>query len=105
MNFWGKQKFCRITDISLSQTQNIISMFLPSQILENEYQSGQSEDEDPEMSDAANGISRVGLNGRRRSLQTPDVNKVLSQGRRHSTGQAISYRSAVLKSPTGIDVH
>ncbi|XP_020562253.1 protein bicaudal C homolog 1-B isoform X4 [Oryzias latipes] len=61
-------------------------------ILENEYQSGQSEDEDPEMSDAANGISRVGLNGRRRSLQTPDVNKVLSQGRRHSTGQAISYR-------------
>ncbi|XP_024138632.1 bicaudal C homolog 2 isoform X3 [Oryzias melastigma] len=61
-------------------------------ILENEYQSGQSEDEDHEMCDAAHSISRVGLNGRRGSLQSPDINTVLNQGRRHSTGQPILYR-------------
>ncbi|XP_041845285.1 bicaudal C homolog 2 [Melanotaenia boesemani] len=70
-------------------------------ILENEYQSGQSEDESSEVvvmssaevCDAVNcSISRMGLNGRRGSLQSPEITKILSQGRRHSTGQALTYR-------------
>lgn len=77
--------------------KTVIHFFLPPQILENEYQSGQSEDEDHEMCDAAHSISRVGLNGRRGSLQSPDINTVLNQGRRHSTGQPILYRLTVLK--------
>ncbi|XP_040903948.1 bicaudal C homolog 2 [Toxotes jaculatrix] len=70
-------------------------------ILENEDQSGQSEDEgskvvvmsSSEVCDAVNNnISRVGLMVRRGSLQGPDIAKVFGQGRRHSTGQALTYR-------------
>ncbi|XP_008282794.1 bicaudal C homolog 2 [Stegastes partitus] len=70
-------------------------------ILENEDQSGQSEDESSEVilmspsevCDAVNSsISRVGLNVRRGSLQGPEIAKVFSQVRRHSTGQALTYR-------------
>ncbi|KAM6924115.1 bicaudal C homolog 2 [Xenentodon cancila] len=67
-------------------------------ILENEDQSGQSEDESSEdvvMSPSEvchNSICRVGLSGRRGSLQSPEIAKMLSEGRRHSTGQALAYR-------------
>ncbi|XP_078117587.1 bicaudal C homolog 2 [Sander vitreus] len=69
-------------------------------ILENEDQSGQSEDESSkvgvmsssEVCDAASSISRVGLMGRRGSFQGPEITKVFVQGRRHSTGQALTYR-------------
>nr|XP_020498295.1 protein bicaudal C homolog 1-B-like isoform X2 [Labrus bergylta] len=69
-------------------------------ILENEDLSGQSEDESPkvndmsssEVCDAVSIISRVGLMGRRGSLQGPEITKVFVQGRRHSTGQALTYR-------------
>nr|XP_020480083.1 protein bicaudal C homolog 1-like [Monopterus albus] len=70
-------------------------------ILENEDQSVQSEDESSkvvvmsstEVCDAvSNSISRVGLMSRRGSLQGPEITKVIGQGRRHSTGQALSYR-------------
>uniref|UniRef100_A0A3Q3JJ98 SAM domain-containing protein n=1 Tax=Monopterus albus TaxID=43700 RepID=A0A3Q3JJ98_MONAL len=69
-------------------------------ILENEDQSVQSEDESSkvvvmsstEVCDAvSNSISRVGLMSRRGSLQGPEITKVIGQGRRHSTGQALSY--------------
>ena len=75
--------------------------FYSPQILENEDQSGQSGDEGSEVaemspSEACDGtnssISRVGLNGRRGSLQSPEITKVPSKGRRHSTGQALTYR-------------
>ncbi|KAM6952368.1 bicaudal C homolog 2 [Lycodopsis pacificus] len=63
-------------------------------ILENEDQSGQSEDESSnvEVCDAVSSISRVGLMGRRGSLQGPEITKVFNHGRRHSTGQALTYR-------------
>ncbi|KAF1384663.1 hypothetical protein PFLUV_G00122530 [Perca fluviatilis] len=69
-------------------------------ILENEDQSGQSEDESSkvgvmsssEVCDAVSSISRVGLMGRRGSFQGPEITKVFVQGRRHSTGQALTYR-------------
>ncbi|XP_047208818.1 bicaudal C homolog 2 [Girardinichthys multiradiatus] len=70
-------------------------------ILENEYQSDQSEEESVEVVGRSpsevceavnNNISRVGLNGRRGSLQSPEISKLHSQGRRHSTGQALTYR-------------
>ncbi|XP_056239152.1 bicaudal C homolog 2 isoform X1 [Seriola aureovittata] len=70
-------------------------------ILENEDQSGQSEDESAkivvisssEFCDAVNNnICRLGLMGRRGSLQGPEIAKVFGQGRRHSTGQALTYR-------------
>jgi len=70
------------------------------QILENEDQSGQSEDESMrvgvmssfEMCDAVSSLSRVGLMGRRGSLQGPEMAKLFNHGRRHSTGQALTYR-------------
>ncbi|KAK5864821.1 hypothetical protein PBY51_016032 [Eleginops maclovinus] len=66
-------------------------------ILENEDQSGQSDDDSAydlpmsssEVCDAVSYISRM---GRRGSLQGPEGTKVLIQGRRHSTGQALTYR-------------
>ncbi|XP_030001137.1 bicaudal C homolog 2 [Sphaeramia orbicularis] len=70
-------------------------------ILENEDQSGQSEDENSrgvmessEVYDAVstNSINRVGFTGRRGSLPNPEMNKVFGKGRRHSTGQALTYR-------------
>ncbi|XP_035017587.1 bicaudal C homolog 2 [Hippoglossus stenolepis] len=69
-------------------------------ILENEDQSGQSEDESSEVimsssevRDAINSsIGRMGLMARRGSLQGPEIVKVFGQGRRHSTGQALTYR-------------
>ncbi|XP_044060719.1 bicaudal C homolog 2 isoform X2 [Siniperca chuatsi] len=69
-------------------------------ILENEDLSGQSEDESSQVMvmsssegcDAVNSISRVGLMARRGSLQGPEITKVFIQGRRHSTGQALTYR-------------
>ncbi|KAM4732705.1 bicaudal C homolog 2 [Anableps anableps] len=70
-------------------------------ILENEYQSDQSEEDSTELVKMSpsevckainNNISRVGLSGRRGSLQGPEISKTHSQGRRHSTGQALSYR-------------
>ncbi|KAM7000169.1 bicaudal C homolog 2 [Tautogolabrus adspersus] len=69
-------------------------------ILENEDLSGQSEDESSkvnemsssEVCDAVSIMSRVGLMGRRGSLQGPEITKVFVQGRRHSTGQALTYR-------------
>ncbi|KAM3613055.1 uncharacterized protein V6R79_019483 [Siganus canaliculatus] len=69
-------------------------------ILENEDLSGQSDDESPkaavmsasEVCDGLHSISRVGLMGRRGSLQGPEISKVFVQGRRHSTGQALTYR-------------
>uniref|UniRef100_A0A3Q3AMJ5 Bicaudal C homolog 2 n=1 Tax=Kryptolebias marmoratus TaxID=37003 RepID=A0A3Q3AMJ5_KRYMA len=66
-------------------------------ILENEYQSDQSEDERSEVvvmspSEVNDSLSRVGLNSRRGSLQGPEITKILSQGRRHSTGQTPTYR-------------
>lgn len=77
------------------------NLYSLSQILENEDQSGQSEDETSEVlvmspsevCDATNNsIRRAGLNVRRGSLQSPEITKVSSQGRRHSTGQALTYR-------------
>ncbi|XP_076594918.1 bicaudal C homolog 2 [Chaetodon auriga] len=69
-------------------------------ILENDDMSGQSEDESPmvvvmsssEVCDAVSSLSRVGLMDRRGSLQGPEITKVFVQGRRHSTGQALTYR-------------
>ncbi|XP_034740202.1 bicaudal C homolog 2 [Etheostoma cragini] len=69
-------------------------------ILENEDQSGHLEDESSkigvmsssEVCDAVSSISRLGLMGRRGSFQGPESNKVFVQGRRHSTGQALTYR-------------
>ncbi|XP_019109294.2 bicaudal C homolog 2 [Larimichthys crocea] len=69
-------------------------------ILENEDLSGQSEDESSkvvamsssEVYDAVSSIGRMGLVGRRGSLQGPEITKVFIQGRRHSTGQALTYR-------------
>ncbi|XP_038592669.1 protein bicaudal C homolog 1-A-like [Micropterus salmoides] len=69
-------------------------------ILENEDLSGQSEDESSqamvmlssEGCHSVSSISSVGSMGRRGSLQGPDTTKVLVQGRRHSTGQALTYR-------------
>ncbi|XP_015235705.1 PREDICTED: protein bicaudal C homolog 1-B-like [Cyprinodon variegatus] len=69
-------------------------------ILENEYHSDQSEEESikvvrmssSDVCEGVNNISRVGLNGRRGSLQGPEISKTHSQGRRHSTGQALTYR-------------
>ncbi|CAK6956604.1 bicaudal C homolog 2 [Scomber scombrus] len=68
-------------------------------ILENEDQSGQSEDESSKVSlrtssevcDAVTN-SRMGLMGRRGSLQGPEITRFFGQGRRHSTGQALTYR-------------
>ncbi|KAL3972977.1 propionyl-CoA synthetase [Sarotherodon galilaeus] len=68
-------------------------------ILENEDQFGQHESSEvvamssSETCDALkSSISRIGLNGRRGSLQGPEIAKVFSQGRRHSTGQVLTYR-------------
>uniref|UniRef100_A0A3P8PDS4 SAM domain-containing protein n=1 Tax=Astatotilapia calliptera TaxID=8154 RepID=A0A3P8PDS4_ASTCA len=65
-------------------------------ILENEDQFGQHESSEcvamssSETCDALkSSISRIGLNGRRGSLQGPEIAKVFSQGRRHSTGQLV----------------
>uniref|UniRef100_A0A3B4WDV2 Bicaudal C homolog 2 n=1 Tax=Seriola lalandi dorsalis TaxID=1841481 RepID=A0A3B4WDV2_SERLL len=74
-------------------------------ILENEDQSGQSEDESAkivvisssEFCDAVNNnICRLGLMGRRGSLQGPEIAKVFGQGRRHSTGQDYDYEKKKL---------
>ncbi|XP_070693252.1 bicaudal C homolog 2 [Pempheris klunzingeri] len=69
-------------------------------ILENEDLSGQSDDEcskvkgmsSSEVCDAGSSISRVGMMGRRGSLQGPEIPKAFVQGRRHSTGQALTCR-------------
>nr|XP_046263164.1 bicaudal C homolog 2 [Scatophagus argus] len=69
-------------------------------ILENDDLSGQSEDENSkvvvmsssEVCDAVSSTSRVGLMARRGSLQGPEITKAFIQGRRHSTGQALTYR-------------
>ncbi|XP_029963368.1 bicaudal C homolog 2 [Salarias fasciatus] len=67
-------------------------------ILENDDQSGQSDNDceaasPSEVCEAVNyGIGRVGMGSRRGSLQGPEIPKVLSQGRRHSTGQVLTYR-------------
>ncbi|KAM9377636.1 bicaudal C homolog 2 [Pholidichthys leucotaenia] len=70
-------------------------------ILENDDQAGQLECgssevvvmSPSELCNAGNSsISRVGLNGRRGSLQGPEISKIFSQVRRHSTGQALTYR-------------
>ncbi|XP_061899347.1 bicaudal C homolog 2 isoform X1 [Entelurus aequoreus] len=69
-------------------------------ILENDDLSGQSEDESPQdrvmlmsSEDAVNfSTSRMALMGRRGSLQGPELSKVFSQARRHSTGQALTCR-------------
>ncbi|KAM8909766.1 bicaudal C homolog 2 isoform 2-T2 [Spinachia spinachia] len=69
-------------------------------ILENEDQSCQSEDESStvvamsssEVCEAVSSIGRGGLMGRRGSLQGPETTKVSNHGRRHSTGQALTYR-------------
>uniref|UniRef100_UPI003AAC04B5 bicaudal C homolog 2 n=1 Tax=Centroberyx gerrardi TaxID=166262 RepID=UPI003AAC04B5 len=73
-------------------------------IPENEDQSGQSEDESfgpmvmtsSEVCEAvcsSSSSSRMGLMGRRGSLQGPELSRVFSQmGRRHSTGQALTHR-------------
>ncbi|TNN70535.1 Protein bicaudal C 1-B [Liparis tanakae] len=44
------------------------------------------------MCDAVSSLSRVGLMGRRGSLQGPEMAKLFNHGRRHSTGQALTYR-------------
>ncbi|XP_034546187.1 bicaudal C homolog 2 [Notolabrus celidotus] len=69
-------------------------------ILENEDLSSQSDDDSPkvnvmsssEVCDAVSYMGRMRLMGRRGSLQGPEVAKVFVQGRRHSTGQALTYR-------------
>ncbi|XP_029020484.1 bicaudal C homolog 2 [Betta splendens] len=70
-------------------------------ILENDDQSGQSEDESADVAvmssaEAREGLnssmSRVGATGRRGSLQGPEIAKIFSQARRHSTGQALTHR-------------
>ncbi|KAM3867113.1 LOW QUALITY PROTEIN: bicaudal C homolog 2 [Diretmus argenteus] len=72
----------------------------PLEKVVNEDQSGQSEDENSvpmvmmssEMCEAVSKSSRAGLMGRRGSLQCPELSRVFSQGRRHSTGQALTHR-------------
>ncbi|XP_033830029.1 bicaudal C homolog 2 [Periophthalmus magnuspinnatus] len=68
-------------------------------IPENEDASDQSEDEDPKDTSpdiydtvSSSGLNRVGFLSRRGSLPTPDINRIYGRGRRHSTGQALSYR-------------
>ncbi|XP_056147338.1 bicaudal C homolog 2 [Lampris incognitus] len=69
-------------------------------ILENEDQSGQSDDESPgpkvltlsEVCEPVNSSSRVVLTGRRGSLQGPEPGRLFNQRRRHSTGQALTLR-------------
>ncbi|XP_029918164.1 bicaudal C homolog 2 [Myripristis murdjan] len=73
---------------------------LLEKIPENEDQSGQSEDESPgpvvmtssELCEAVSSSCRAGLMSRRGSLQGPELSRVFSQGRRHSTGQALTHR-------------
>ncbi|XP_051936373.1 bicaudal C homolog 2 isoform X1 [Hippocampus zosterae] len=70
-------------------------------ILENDDQSGQSDDESSKdmvmMTSSEDAINiptgtRVTMMGRRGSLQGPEMSKVFSQARRHSTGQAFTCR-------------
>ncbi|KAK5925097.1 hypothetical protein CgunFtcFv8_017649 [Champsocephalus gunnari] len=65
-------------------------------ILENEDQSGQSDDDSaydvPMSSEGCDAVSYMSRMGRRGSLQGPEATKVFTQGRRHSTGQALTYR-------------
>ncbi|XP_033949039.1 bicaudal C homolog 2 isoform X1 [Pseudochaenichthys georgianus] len=65
-------------------------------ILENEDQSGQSDDDSaydvPMSSEGCDAVSYMSRMGRRGSLQGPEASKVFTQGRRHSTGQALTYR-------------
>ncbi|XP_010776734.1 bicaudal C homolog 2 [Notothenia coriiceps] len=65
-------------------------------ILENEDQSGQSDDDSaydlPMSSEGCEAVSYMSRMGRRGSLQSPEATKVFTQGRRHSTGQALTYR-------------
>ena len=62
------------------------------QILESEDQSDQSEEESPGpmASELSEVVSRMG--SRRGSLQGPELHRVLSLVRRHSTGQAVTLR-------------
>lgn len=41
---------------------------------------------------SSSGSSRQGIMGRRGSLQGPEMPKAFVQGRRHSTGQVLTYR-------------
>ncbi|KAK7922762.1 hypothetical protein WMY93_009664 [Mugilogobius chulae] len=68
-------------------------------IPENEDLSGQSDGEDPKDTSpdfcdsvSTSSFNRVGFLSRRGSLPTPDINRIYGRGRRHSTGQALSYR-------------
>lgn len=77
------------------------------QIIENEDLSGYSDDEgsiaavmsSSEVFEAVSSSSsssslagRLALMGRRGSLQGPEVPKAFAQGRRHSTGQVLTFR-------------
>lgn len=74
------------------------------QIIENEDLSGHSDDEgsmaavmsSSEVFDAVSSSSslagRLALLGRRGSLQGPEAPKAFAQGRRHSTGQVLTFR-------------
>lgn len=93
---------CFTVNVQNDETQWEILLKLSNslfQILENEDQFGQHESSEcvamssSETCDALkSSISRIGLNGRRGSLQGPEIAKVFSQGRRHSTGQVLTYR-------------
>lgn len=86
----------------LQKNRTKLSFSSSPQILENEDMSGQCENDgsnfvtksSTEKCEAvsSSGICRVGLMDRRGSLQNPEITKVYVQGRRHSTGQALTYR-------------
>uniref|UniRef100_A0AAV2MIM9 SAM domain-containing protein n=1 Tax=Knipowitschia caucasica TaxID=637954 RepID=A0AAV2MIM9_KNICA len=68
-------------------------------IPENEDASGQSEDEAAQETAAdlcdsvpSSSVHRVSFQSRRGSLPTPEINRIYGRGRRHSTGQPLSYR-------------
>lgn len=97
----GRDKhFMNDTTSTLNKHQNTFSI----QIIENEDLSGHSDDEGSkaaEVFDAVSGSSssnssslagRLALMGRRGSLQGPEAPKAFVQGRRHSTGQVLTFR-------------
>lgn len=91
---------------TLNEHQNTFSI----QIIENEDLSGHSDDEGSnaaEVFDAVSGngssnsssnssslAGRLALMGRRGSLQGPEAPRAFVQGRRHSTGQVLTFRWA-----------
>lgn len=73
------------------------------QIIENEDLSGHSDDEGSKAAEVFDAVSssstnscsqasRLALVGRRGSLQGPEAPKAFVQGRRHSTGQVLTFR-------------